>query len=206
MINNDSDTRKIILDAAEEEFLEKGFGNAKMMSIAKRASVSHSMLHYYFSSKENLFQMVFRQKISVLANMFEEIDEQHLPFLQMIRRIMESQFDFIAQNPNLPRFMLNEIISKKENLEMVLDFVVPKFARILNRIELSLNEGIERGTIRPVKIRDLMMNIVSMNIATFVFLPVMEDVFPNMDKEEKQKYLKERRENNVQFVLDSLRP
>ena len=53
------DTAAKILKAAEEEFMEKGYGNAKMMSIAARAGVSHSMLHYYYRSKGKLFQMIF---------------------------------------------------------------------------------------------------------------------------------------------------
>ena len=48
------DTAAKILKAAEEEFMEKGYGNAKMMSIAARAGVSHSMLHYYYRSKGKL--------------------------------------------------------------------------------------------------------------------------------------------------------
>jgi AcrR family transcriptional regulator len=205
MIEKELSTEQVILEAAEAEFLEKGFESAKMMGIAKRAGIVHSMLHYYFRSKENLFQMVFRQKIAILSNMFEEIDEQHLPFFEMIRMIIERQFDFVARNPKLPRFVLNEIISKKENREMVFDVVVPQFSKILGRIEQSLNEEIARGTIRRVKLRDLIMNIVSMNVSTFVFLPVLESISPDMNKKDIQNYLEERRESNVQFILNNLR-
>lgn len=50
------DTAAKILKAAEEEFMEKGYGNAKMMSIAARAGVSHSMLHYYSGQRRNSFR------------------------------------------------------------------------------------------------------------------------------------------------------
>jgi len=52
MDNKELSTEQIILEAAEAEFLEKGYGNAKTVAIAKRAGVSHSMLHYYFRTKE----------------------------------------------------------------------------------------------------------------------------------------------------------
>ncbi|MDR2815973.1 MAG: TetR/AcrR family transcriptional regulator, partial [Proteiniphilum sp.] len=45
MANKELRSEQIILEAAEAEFLEKGYGNAKMMAIARRANVSHSMLH-----------------------------------------------------------------------------------------------------------------------------------------------------------------
>ena len=54
MKDREQNTEQIILEAAEAEFLEKGYSNAKMMAIAQRAGVAHSMLHYYFRSKENL--------------------------------------------------------------------------------------------------------------------------------------------------------
>ena len=35
-----------ILEAAEREFLDKGFAGARTTSIAKAAGVTHAMLHY----------------------------------------------------------------------------------------------------------------------------------------------------------------
>ena len=39
-----------ILEAAEKEFLTKGYNGARTTSIAKEAGVTHAMLHYYFRS------------------------------------------------------------------------------------------------------------------------------------------------------------
>jgi AcrR family transcriptional regulator len=206
MSDNDISTEQMILEAAEAEFLDKGFGNAKMMAIAQRAGVSHSMLHYYFRKKENLFQMIFRQKIQMLSQIFEEIGKQHLPFLDMVRLVIECQFDFVARNPKLPLFVLNEIVSKKENLELLLDIVRPKLTEIFERIEPALDEEIAKGTVRPVQFQDLVMNIISMNVSTFIFLSVMENILSNVDDKMKEMYLNERRESNVQFVLNALRP
>ena len=61
-MNNEANTEQIILEAAEAEFLEKGYGNAKTVAIAQRAGVSHSMLHYYYRTKEQLFQKIFKAK------------------------------------------------------------------------------------------------------------------------------------------------
>ncbi|MDR1517348.1 MAG: TetR/AcrR family transcriptional regulator, partial [Dysgonamonadaceae bacterium] len=63
MRKNETESKQKILEAAEAEFLEKGYGNAKTVSIAKRAGISHTMLHYYFSTKEKLFQRIFKAKV-----------------------------------------------------------------------------------------------------------------------------------------------
>ena len=61
-----------ILAAAEQEFLTKGFDGARTTTIAKAAGVTHAMLHYYFRTKEQLFErdmtIATPQRISITAN------------------------------------------------------------------------------------------------------------------------------------------
>ena len=206
MIGTELNTEKIILEAAEVEFLEKGYGKAKIMAIAKRAGVSHSMLHYYFRSKQNLFRMIFQQKIQTLSQMFEGINEQHLPFTDTIRFLVECQFDFVAQNPRLPFFVVNEIISDKENLNLVIEVVKPKISEIIGSLEKMLHEEIGKGAIRPINFLHLIMNILSMNVFTFLALPLLETIIPHFDEETRKFLLNERRDSNVQFMLNALIP
>ena len=206
MNNKDLDTKQVILEAAEAEFLEKGFGNAKMMAIAKRAGMNHSLLHYHFQSKENLFQMIFLKKIQTLSQMFENISEKQLPFAETIRLFIEYQFNFIAKNPRLPLFVMNEVFSDKEKMNLVLEAVSPKIREILAGLEDLLNQEVEKGAIRPVKLMHLMMNIISMNVSSFLSLPLLETIIPGFDEKAKELILNERRECNVQFILKALQP
>ena len=59
-------TRQMILEAADAEFLEKGYDGTTTASIAARAKVTHAMLHYYFQTKENLFEMFIHGKMSLV--------------------------------------------------------------------------------------------------------------------------------------------
>jgi AcrR family transcriptional regulator len=206
MINKDLNTEQIILEAAETEFLEKGFGNTKMMTIAKRAGVSHSMLHYYFRSKENLFQMIFQRKIQMLSQLFGNIDEQELPFTETVRFIIEKQFDLIAQNQCVPRFILYEIISDKDNLKAMLDAAPPIIAKIVGKLDAMLGKEIERGNVRPISIHDLLVNVIALNASSFVHLTLLARIYPEMDEGMRENYLRKRRESNVEFVLGALRP
>ena len=202
MNNNDINTEQIILEAGEVEFLEKGYGNTKMITIAKRAKVSHSMVHYYFRNKENLFQKIFTKKIQMISFILEEIFDKRLPFFETVRLIVESQFDFAAKNPKLPLFILNEILSNKKNRALVFNSLSPKVKGILTKLNTMFDEEIEKGTIRSIRLLDFLMNMVSMNLTVFILLPIIEE-FPSVDIE---KLLSERRENNIQFILNALRP
>ncbi|MBY0558461.1 TetR/AcrR family transcriptional regulator [Hyphomicrobium sp.] len=56
-------TRQTIVDAALAEFLEKGFADATIESVAKRAGVAKGLIYRYFEAKEALFSAVVQQEI-----------------------------------------------------------------------------------------------------------------------------------------------
>ncbi|MDU1890830.1 MAG: TetR/AcrR family transcriptional regulator [Dysgonomonas sp.] len=206
MNSRELNTEKVILEAAEAEFLEKGYGSSKMLAIAKRAGVSHSMLHYYYRSKENLFQTIFLKKIQVISSSLGGIFDQQLSFFETVRLIIEFQFDFVANNPKLPRFILNEIASNENNRALLLSLLAPQIKSISEKLENMLTKEIDRGSIRPITVYDLIMNIVSMNVSTFIAMPIVRDLFSLKDDKLVQDLLDKRRESNIQFVLNALRP
>ena len=59
MNNTEKTVEERILDAAYHTFVEKGYEGAKMRDIASRADINISMLHYYYRSKDNLFDIAF---------------------------------------------------------------------------------------------------------------------------------------------------
>lgn len=60
-----------IINAAVEEFQEKGFTAASMDRVSARAEVSKRTLYKYFESKENLFQSI----VGVLSDRFADMME-----------------------------------------------------------------------------------------------------------------------------------
>ena len=64
VMSKKDNTEQAILQTAETEFLDKGFALAKTTEIAKQAGVTHAMLHYYYRTKEKLFERVFQEKVS----------------------------------------------------------------------------------------------------------------------------------------------
>lgn len=53
-VRNAERTRKKIIDAAKEEFFEKGHNGARIESIAKRAGVKKQLIYHYFKGKDDL--------------------------------------------------------------------------------------------------------------------------------------------------------
>jgi len=200
-INNE----QLILEAAEAEFLETGFNNTKTTAIAKRAGVTHAMLHYYFRTKENLFQKVFQNKVRLIGDSFYQNMNENLSFEETIRKFIEFHFDFIRQNPKLFNFIYNEVIVNKENRNFLLNQIHPKVSDVHQHIDMLLTEEVSKGKIRPVKTYDLLINIAAMNAVTFMVLPVVEGLIPGQNADFLENLINERKESNVQFVLNALK-
>jgi len=210
MLNNEQmrsekNSEQLILEAAEAEFLEKGYRNAVTTAIARRAGVTHAMLHYYFRTKENLFQKVFQHKVQLVGDSFYQNLNENLSFEGAIRKFVESHFDFLRQNPKLLNFVYNEVVINKENRNILLDQVRPKLLVVINQIDKLLSEELSKGKIRPIEASDLLINIVSMNVMTFILCPIIEGLGNARNPEYLENFIAERRENNVQFVLNALK-
>ncbi len=204
-MKTETNNEQLILEAAEAEFLEKGYSSAKTTAIAKRAGVTHAMLHYYFRTKENLFQKIFEEKIQLLTSSFNLHSTEKLPFEQIVRNFIEFHFDFLRKNPRLIYFVYNEVVTNEANRNMLFQKLQPRVATVLVQVENLLNEEIAKGTIRPIKFSDLLLNIASMNIVTFMALPILKDLMSEKGSEYLENLINERKESNVQFVLNALR-
>jgi AcrR family transcriptional regulator len=75
-------TEQQILKYAELEFLEKGYDGARTTSIAKAAGVTHAMLHYYFRTKELLFERIIEKKMSEITPLITSlVGNENLPLI-----------------------------------------------------------------------------------------------------------------------------
>lgn len=60
----ETDTRRLLVEAARKEFLRQGYGRASARSIARHAGCDHAMVNYYFGSKDGLFNEAFGLELS----------------------------------------------------------------------------------------------------------------------------------------------
>jgi len=204
-VKKETNNEQLILEAAEVEFLEKGYKNTLTTTIAKRAGVTHTMLHYYFRTKENLFRKVYQNKMLLLGNSLNQGLDENLSFEEAIRKLVESHFDFVRENPNLLNFILTETVNNEELKQIFLEEIRPIMLNSFGRIEKLLAEAVANGTIRPTKSFDLLTNISSINIMTFRILPFAKDFLTVNTPEYLENLINERKESNVQFILNALR-
>ncbi|MBT8467895.1 MAG: TetR/AcrR family transcriptional regulator [Deltaproteobacteria bacterium] len=108
-------TRVTILDAAEDEFAEHGFHGTRMVAIAKRAGVTHGLLHYYFDSKERLYEEVVGRLFRRHLRLFEQLALEGTAI--SAREAVLQSFDLFWAHPNQVRIMLWEMASGDDRVE-----------------------------------------------------------------------------------------
>lgn len=203
--NNQRDTEELILQAAEREFLEKGYAGAKTTSIAEAAGVTHAMLHYYFRTKDKLFEKILADKLDKLGEiMFGVIGNTGLPLRERLVQGIEGHFDFIAANPLLPRFVFNELHSLPDRLEAVKYKIAPLAKAVIDNLQAAIDENSRRGKCRRVDARMLVMDIVSLNIFPFLANPLISTTFGTLF-DSREEFLEMRKKENVRTILDKLR-
>ncbi|MDR1675951.1 MAG: TetR/AcrR family transcriptional regulator [Tannerella sp.] len=205
MNTEDKNKEQAILEAAEHTFLEHGFEASKTTQIAARAGVTHAMLHYYYRTKENLFNMVFDKKLQLLKeSLFALAGNQEMPFLERIRIGVGAHFDFISKHPHLPRFVINELLFKPERLKMVEAIVRKSAGTLIGEIQHAIDGDVERGAIRPVEATTLLLDIASLNVFLFVALPLLH-IFAIPQGMSEQEFLEMRKRENVEVIMCRLK-
>lgn len=195
-------TEQKIFDAAHEVFTQKGMDGAKMQEIADRAGINKALLHYYYRSKEKLYEAVAKVVLSRAIPAVRQVIESDLPLEEKIRRFVETYIDIISKNTFIPLFIISEINKHPEHfINSILPKDLPRPEVFFQQVE----DEIAAGRIRPIKPQHLIVNVISMCIFPFVGKPMMR-IFLGMGPGEMRIFLEERKQEVVAFTLAALRP
>ena len=196
---------QLILEIAEKLFIEKGYTGTRTTEIANEAGVNHALLHYYFRTKENLFNKIFEQKAAQLLGSFSINIDDDSSFFEKIKNVIDTHFEFMYENPKLPLFIIREIVLDKERKNFILQNMLPIGKELHQKIKKVIRNEIHKGVIRPVKTSDLMLNIISLNVFAFVAAQIFFDMDEEKDKERLKLFLENRKKNNVEIVINSIK-
>lgn len=199
-------TETRILEAAVQEFMSKGYAGARTTAIAEAAGVTHAMLHYYFRSKDKLFDRIIESKIGTLRDiMLSSLGDPSIPLFDKIKNAIESHQDFIAANPELPRFMINEVLSRPDRMPKVIEQLKHHTPLVVESLQRQIDEYADRGLCRRVDAGMLMLDIVSLNIFPFSARPMVNALLGGM-MENPQTFVEARKKENVETIMRKLQP
>lgn len=190
-----------ILEAAEQEFLSKGFDGARTTSIAETAGVTHAMLHYYFRTKEQLFERILNEKMSLMASsMIAVLGDPNLPLLERIKQGIIHHFDFIAANSELPRFIINEVVTHSDRIKIMQENITKIANRLFLQLQKDLDDAAKRGEVERMDVRMLIIDLLSLNIMPFLIYPVIENVFSDL-ADDRAAFFEARKAEAIETIM-----
>src|SRR3954447_18736073 len=195
----DSKTEQLIKDTAKRMFLTDGKMLATTQDIADAAGVNRTLLHYYFRSRDVLFNMVFKEAVTELRERIHEVLALELPFREKIEKLVAVFYDELIASPYLETFIalqLNQEPEKYEELFINLPGGKEKMKKFLKEIQGEM----EKGNIAAMKPVIFFINLFALMAYPFVARPIYLKMF-EMSDVTYNKLLAERRKTIISMLF-----
>jgi AcrR family transcriptional regulator len=197
----DTTTETAILNAAKNIFQQKGMDGARMQEIANEAGINKALLHYYYRSKQLLFEAVFKSAFSLLAPQMNKILNDDSSIFDKIKNFSNNYISFIIKHPYLPNFIIQEL---NKNPEFAIHILAENKFPNIEKFKNQISEEVLKGTIKPIKADQLFINILSLNIFPFIAAPLFKE-FLNLNNDEYNLMLEHRKTEVSEFIINSIK-
>ena len=202
MAENDKQTEEKIFEAATEVFTEMGMDGARMQVIADHAGINKALLHYYFRTKDHLFNAVFEKIAGKLFIKFAPVFEKNLTLDEKLRFFFKEHITFLQNNPRLPGFILNEINRNPSRIKKLLKNV--DFKKLWSMLVEQHKDELDNYNISEESIPQILTTIVAISVFPFAARGLLEVIFENLGVD-FDRYMEERKEFAAEFVLKALK-
>jgi len=174
-----SSTEQKIFEAARDIFQSKGLEGTRMQEIADRAEINKSMLHYYYRSKEKLFEKVYELSIIKLMPQVASLLNEDMPLDVKLRKFSAKYLELIKANPDIPLFVIHEMNKNPSRLKK---FIAKEIGKRVQPFLDQIKEEREKGNTVNLPAEQIFVNIMAMLVFPFLARPVLQ-VILDMDEE-----------------------
>ena len=192
-------TKEKIIISAKEIFHKKGFAGARMQEIADASGVNKALLHYHFKSKDVLFRAVLLAGVAEIFPLIMSTLNGPKPLREKIISVVELYINQIAQNPQLPGFVLNELTQNPNFIQDNLQGMVSKPTLFISQME----EAIRQGEILPTDPIQLIASIIGLCVFPFIGKPMIQFISGKNEKE-FQQFIVDRKAHIEALLLNGL--
>ena len=185
-----TETEQKIIASAERLFYQKGKAGTSMQDIADDAGINRTLLNYYFRSKDQLFEAVFRNAMSHFVPNLAAMLHSDMTFRDYVSQMIETIIDTMLENPQIPIFVLQELSSNPDRMPEIIKEMGIDPAVAMNKMESE--QGKEFGSLMDP--RQVIINILSLCIFPFAARPVVTEILFNGDTDAYIEAMKQRKQ------------
>jgi TetR/AcrR family transcriptional regulator len=198
----DHTTEALIRQSAQKVFTEKGFSGARMQDIADEAGINRALLHYYFRSKEKLFELIFDEAFTRFLGAVEPIMFADIPLFEKIEKLVETEFDLCIASPCNAMFILHELMQNPAVLER--RNIRKIYTAFLLHLSAAMEEPYKTGRIVKIEAEQLFLHIISLVLFPFIGKAYLQQAF-GLAEEAYWTMIQRRKKEVVRFVINGIR-
>ena len=176
-----SNLEERIIEVAKSLFMEKGYSDTSMSEIAEKVGINRPGLHYYFRTKDKMFNAVFGMIVMSVAPKFQNIIlQKDLPIATRVEKVIDVYYQMLQKNPYLPLFILREMnrdINFLFNAFRSLDV-----ANFFEGLKTSLQEEMAHGKLRRVPLPFLFYNLYGLLVMPFLTQNFVTSIYLDNEK------------------------
>lgn len=185
-----TETEQKIVASAEKLFYRKGKAGTSMQDIADDAGINRTLLNYYFRSKDQLFEAVFRNALATFVPNLAAMLHSEMSFEDYVPRMIETVIDAMLENPQIPIFVLQELSSNPERMPQII-----KEMGIDSTVAVEKMEGKQWKDLgNQPDPRQVILNLLSLCIFPFAARPVVTEILYNGDNDAYIEAMKQRKQ------------
>ncbi len=200
MVDKKKETEEQIFEAAERVFQRDGYAGARMQDIADEAGINKSMLHYYYRSKEKLFQKVFQEGMRQFFPVIFNVLSSDLALIPKIEALVEAYYTKFEEKPHLPSFIIHEMNQHPDRFK---EFMKTTSFRIPEQFIKQIQAEMEAGTMRRMDVREFLINTIGLCVFPLVARPMIEVVL-GINDEQFGMFLEKRKKELPKFILNAI--
>ncbi|MBI5326344.1 MAG: TetR/AcrR family transcriptional regulator [Ignavibacteriae bacterium] len=190
-----------ILKAAQKVFLKRGFHGTRMQEIADEAGINKALLHYYFRSKDKIFEAIFSASFKHFLPQILEILDSDEPFEQKINTFFSKYIDLLQKHPHIPNFIMHEVAHNPERLQ---SFFRKHFETTPAKFLKQIKDEMDAGIIERQDPRQILVSMLALAIFPFAAKPIIQFAL-DMSEDDFKSFIQDRKKFLPEFVMKSLR-
>ena len=167
-----TETELKIVASAEKLFYQKGKAGTAMQDIADDAGINRTLLNYYFRSKDQLFEAVFRKALGSFVPSLVQMLHSEMSIHEYIPHMIETVIDAMLENPQIPIFVLQELSSNPDRMPQIIKEmgIDPGIALKKFEADRTASTGFQSDP------RQMIINLLSLCIFPFAARPVITEI------------------------------
>lgn len=138
--------RNRILKAAVKVFSRKGFYNAKVAEIAKKAGVADGTIYLYFKNKDEVLISIFEEEMENFIGRTRAEIAAASDSIEKLKIFIRTHLNFVKKNPQLAQVFQLEL---RQSNKFIKEYTGSKLKEYLDLIGTIISQGQREGTIRP---------------------------------------------------------